>query len=193
MICFHLPAPGCRAIHFSRLRPSRFSGTRKRSVPVRVHSVPKSFGFTSHACAWPASNPFLTHGTVESPAKLLPLQITAKVTECDRLQSVLRAVRQPLSLAGGRAPKFKFSLLRRGLPKNSMGVVIGFPAHHMPGRLGQLAGQRFGRNHVAGLGRLAVVPLAALLVVAPRKVGRLHKSPGQILVATFGIVLAFLL
>jgi hypothetical protein len=27
------------------VRPSRFSGTRKRSVPVRVHSVYKSFGF----------------------------------------------------------------------------------------------------------------------------------------------------
>jgi hypothetical protein len=110
MTCFHLPTPGCRAIHFSRLRPSRFSGTRKRSVPVRVHSVPKSFGFTSHACAWPASNPFLTHGTVESPAKLLPLQITAKVTECDRLQSVLRALRQPFHLAGrSRSKSFRFS------------------------------------------------------------------------------------
>jgi hypothetical protein len=53
------------------VRPSRFSGTRKRSVPVRVHSVYKSFGFVVSCHQVPTSNPFLTHGTVESPAKLL--------------------------------------------------------------------------------------------------------------------------
>jgi hypothetical protein len=52
------------------VRPSRFSGTRKRSVPVRVHSVYKSFGFVVACYQVPTSNPFLTHGTVESPAKL---------------------------------------------------------------------------------------------------------------------------
>src|SRR5438876_5110779 len=50
-------------------RPSRFCGTRKRSVPVRVHSVSKSSGFTDASCPAPASNPLLTHGTVQSPAK----------------------------------------------------------------------------------------------------------------------------
>jgi hypothetical protein len=44
------------------------SGTRKLSVPGRVHSVPKSCGFSE---AWwlPEFNPFVTRGTVESPAK----------------------------------------------------------------------------------------------------------------------------
>ena len=51
------------------LRPSRFSGTRKPSVPVRVHSVRESFGFTDSRCQAPASNPLLTRDTVESPAK----------------------------------------------------------------------------------------------------------------------------
>jgi hypothetical protein len=46
------------------------SGSRKRSVPVRVHSVRKNSGFTGPGCLAPASNPLLTHGTVESPAKL---------------------------------------------------------------------------------------------------------------------------
>jgi hypothetical protein len=51
-------------------RPSRSSGTRKRSVPVRVHSVDKSGGFAGSCRQAQAANPFLTHGTVESPAKL---------------------------------------------------------------------------------------------------------------------------
>jgi hypothetical protein len=51
------------------VRPSRFSGTRKYSVPVRVHSVSKRFGFVGSCHQAPAANPFLTHGTVESPAK----------------------------------------------------------------------------------------------------------------------------
>jgi len=45
------------------------SGTRKLSVPGRVHSVSKSCGY-QEAFLPPKSNPFLTHGTVESPAKL---------------------------------------------------------------------------------------------------------------------------
>jgi hypothetical protein len=45
-------------------------GTRKPSVPVRVHSVRESFGFADSRCQAPASNPFLTRDTVESPAKL---------------------------------------------------------------------------------------------------------------------------
>jgi hypothetical protein len=45
-------------------------GSRKLSVPVRVHSVPKSCGCQG-AATLPGSNPLLTHGTVESPAKFL--------------------------------------------------------------------------------------------------------------------------
>jgi hypothetical protein len=42
---------------------------RKRSVPGRVHSIEKNFGWSrGHA----ASNPLWTHGMVESPLKLLP-------------------------------------------------------------------------------------------------------------------------
>jgi len=43
-------------------------GSRKRSVPDRVHSMPKSSG-SPKASRLPGSNPLLTHGTVESPAK----------------------------------------------------------------------------------------------------------------------------
>src|SRR5439155_15429336 len=59
MTCFHLP-----------LRPTRLGESRKRSVPLRVHSHSKSFGSSSPVARLTASNPFLTHGTVESPAKL---------------------------------------------------------------------------------------------------------------------------
>ena len=79
------------------------------------------------------------------------------------------------------------------MPEDSPGIVVRALAHQVPGRFGQLARQRFGRNHVARFGRLAVIPLAALLVVAPRKIGRLDKRPGQIPVAAFGVVLPFLL
>ena len=169
MTCFHLPARGCRALRPSRLRPSRFCGTRKRSVPVRVHSVGKNFGFTGRACALPASNPFLTHGTVESPAKLFPLTdpCVVKVMECDRLQSVQQSFAPTLSLAGGRTPKFKFSLYRRRLPEHSLGIVIARFAHHVPGRPGQLARQRLGRDHVAGFGCLALKPFSLRLFPPP--------------------------
>ena len=49
--------------------PGSPRGSRKRSVPGRVHSIPKSCG-SQTAAALPRSNPLLTHGTVESPAKL---------------------------------------------------------------------------------------------------------------------------
>jgi hypothetical protein len=45
-------------------------GTRKLSVPGRVHSVPKSSG-SPKAGLLPESNPFVIRGTVESPAKYL--------------------------------------------------------------------------------------------------------------------------
>jgi hypothetical protein len=48
------------------LRPSPDSrGTRKLSVPGRVHSVPERFGCRGDR----SSNPLLTRDTVESPAK----------------------------------------------------------------------------------------------------------------------------
>jgi hypothetical protein len=45
-------------------------GTRKLSVPGRVHSIPKSCG-SQEPVPVPESNPFLTRDTVESPAKRL--------------------------------------------------------------------------------------------------------------------------
>ena len=45
-------------------------GSRKPSVPGRVHSVLKSYG-SQAAAKRQRSNPWLTHGTVESPAKRL--------------------------------------------------------------------------------------------------------------------------
>src|SRR5207247_5838686 len=53
----------------------------------------------------------------------------------------------------------------------------------------QLAGQRLGRQNFVGSGRLAVVPAPAILIVAPREVGRFHKRPSQILVAAFDVAL----
>ena len=61
MNCFHL----------SPARPTRGCESRKRSVPLRVHSVFKRSGFVSPLSAL-TSNPFLTHGSVESPAKVFP-------------------------------------------------------------------------------------------------------------------------
>ncbi len=52
------------------VRPTRHRESRKRSVPVRVHSVRQSSGFAGSGCPAPAANPLLTRGTVESPAKL---------------------------------------------------------------------------------------------------------------------------
>jgi hypothetical protein len=45
-------------------------GTRKLSVPGRVHSVSKSCG-SQETFPPPESNPYVTRGTVESPAKCL--------------------------------------------------------------------------------------------------------------------------
>src|SRR5438046_2488297 len=67
---FHLPLLLRSQPWFSKPRPSRFGETRKRSVPVRVHSHSKELWFRRFPVARsPTSNPFLTHGTVESPAK----------------------------------------------------------------------------------------------------------------------------
>ena len=56
-----------RGVHQLCAHPAT-GGTRKLSVPGRVHSIPKSCG-SQEAFLPPGSNPFLTRGTVESPAK----------------------------------------------------------------------------------------------------------------------------
>jgi len=59
--------PGCKN---PRAHPAT-GGTRKLSVPGRVHSHSQELWFRRGCGQHAASNPFLTHGTVESPAKLL--------------------------------------------------------------------------------------------------------------------------
>src|SRR5438132_2201838 len=63
----------------------------------------------------------------------------------------------------------------------------------MPGDFGQFAGQCLGGDDRARLGRFAIEPTTAILVVLPGKISRFHKSPGQIPVATFAIVLPLFL
>ena len=63
------PILGKPQSHWPRAQSRRVPGSRKLSVPGRVHSVPKSCGSQAALCA-PGSNPLLTHDTVESPAKL---------------------------------------------------------------------------------------------------------------------------
>ena len=92
-------------------RPTRFGESRKRSVPVRVHSVSKSFGFVGSRHQAPGGQPVFDsrHGRIA--CKVFPRSVSLhyKVVECGRLQSVPRAQSQPVQLADGRAPKFKFS------------------------------------------------------------------------------------
>ncbi len=76
MLCSHPPL-WFRPCAVDHARPSRFSGTRKRSVPVRVHSVYKNVGFAHSRCQAQVSNPFVTRGTVESPIKLFSCSSTA--------------------------------------------------------------------------------------------------------------------
>ena len=58
-------AHSCQAAH--RAPTAGTAAARKRSVPGRVHSVYKNFGWSR---GYAAANPLWTHGTVESPAKL---------------------------------------------------------------------------------------------------------------------------
>jgi hypothetical protein len=58
------------------------------------------------------------------------------LVERDRLQSTQKVLHQPLYLADGLAPKFKFSFFGGCFPKHPFGIVIGCLRHHMPGRLG---------------------------------------------------------
>jgi hypothetical protein len=70
MICFHLPAPGREVIDSAARAHPASAGPENvqcRSVFIQF----KELWFVSPGRPAPASNPFLTHGTVESPAKLL--------------------------------------------------------------------------------------------------------------------------
>ena len=71
-----------------------------------------------------------------------------------------------------------FFVLSSQLREDPLGIVIAPLGHQMPGCFGQFASQGLGRYHPAGFGGLAVKPLAARLVEAPREVGRFDKGPG---------------
>jgi hypothetical protein len=64
------PPIGKPQAHWPRAQSRHVPGSRKPSVPDRVHSVPESYGSQTALCALPGSNPCVTHGTVESPGKL---------------------------------------------------------------------------------------------------------------------------
>ena len=63
------PLVGKSQSHWPRAQSRLTPGSRKPSVPGRVHSVPESCGSQAALGALPGSNPLLTHGTVESPTK----------------------------------------------------------------------------------------------------------------------------
>ena len=110
------------------------------------------------------------HGRIACKTFLQAVPLSLLIgQERGRLQSVLRAQSQPLSLAGDRTPKFRFSFRARCLSEHPLGIVICAFGHRMPGGLGQFARQRLGGDHVAGFGRLPVIPPAALRIGAPRK------------------------
>ncbi len=52
---------------------------------------------------------------------------------------------------------------------------------------------RFDRHHTLSLGLLSLIETLNLGVESDRKVGRLHKRPGQILIVILGVTLAFFL
>src|SRR4051812_32249087 len=128
MICFH---PPCSKPHQSVAgagRPSHFRGTRKHSVPGRVHSVRKSFGFISASffglCVQPVFDS--RHGRITcktfSGSSLSLIQ-----AECGLLQSDLRAQSQPLNMAAGRTPKIQVLI--------SLSPVVQTSAWHRNPRL----------------------------------------------------------
>jgi hypothetical protein len=83
-------------------RPTRFSESRKHSVPSRVHLVFKIHG-SGAAGAGPVQ-PLLDsrHGRIAS--KFISTAFSLLERESGRIQSVPRALRQPLSLACARSP-----------------------------------------------------------------------------------------
>src|SRR6266576_2744950 len=90
-------------------RPSRFSGTRKHSVPGRVHSVCKNDGCLVFIDA--SSRTWLARGTVESlPNFILAICFFAE-RESDRVQSVNRAFANTVPWLPAAFPKsFMFAL-----------------------------------------------------------------------------------
>src|SRR2546425_3950595 len=75
------PFYGCVSVWSSRHLPASLaqrapnpdcSGSRKRSVPGRVHSVSQEIWIRLCGLTTGAPNPFLTRSSVESPSKLCP-------------------------------------------------------------------------------------------------------------------------
>ena len=100
------PALASACVHRPCAHPAT-GGTRKRSVPGRVHSVSKSCG-SRCAAARCGANPLLTHGTVESPAKLSLRHYLESARAAASNQSPRRCV-QHLSLANGCSHKLSAS------------------------------------------------------------------------------------
>src|SRR5580658_10042559 len=88
---------------FRPLRPTRFSESRKRSVPGRVHAIYKIGG--SWAARGGPVQPLVDsrHGRIASKV-ISPAFGVAGERESGRIQSNQRALGQPLALACPRSP-----------------------------------------------------------------------------------------
>ena len=111
--CFRPPPPKFKLTSKASARPSRFCGTRKRSVPVRVHSVDKSCGFVGARCQAAAVQPVFDsrHG-----------RIACKLSLAVPLRSKFKGVRPPPISPEGCAPT-PFSGWR---PRSKIQVLIWF-------------------------------------------------------------------
>ena len=169
------------------MRPTRFSESRKQSVPGRVHSV------------------FKIRGSGAAPAA--PVQPLVD-SRRGRIASKFIFTAFFLCWSGRAGASNQSGGLEanpfNGLPPLSPNlflearehpapVVGGVLAHHVPGRLGQLAGQRLGRHDPVDLRLFPVVELPAGGVMALGEVGGLDEGPGQIFVAALFVVLPLLL
>ena len=130
MMCFHLLAPSREVIDSAACAHPASAGPENvqcRSAFIQFKRAlvrqPRSPG----AGVQPVFDS--RHGRIACKTSLPAVPLRCKVTECGRLQSVPRAQSQPLSLADGRAPKFKFSFRSRWLPKHPLGIVIGSLGH----------------------------------------------------------------
>jgi hypothetical protein len=122
MSCSHLPAADSRLQAGNPASPTRFSESRKHSVPVRVHSIPKSSGSAAPVARPPPSNPFLTHGTVESPAKYLSPQCHfAAKSKGVRSPPIKPTGSRPTpTLAGDRPPKIQVLIVSLPVAQTSV-------------------------------------------------------------------------
>ena len=113
--CFHLLLFGAKPVAWQRAQLAFASPENVQCRSVFIHIL-RVLVRRFPVARPPTSNPFLTHGTVESLAKLCPVSssVLLKGRDRGRLQSVLRALRQPLSLADDRAPQFRFSSCSSG-------------------------------------------------------------------------------